>query len=107
LWLVDPNLNYVNGVNYGAYWGWTPESISIDTADRTRLLWRHTNGAVSIWMVSPTLAGITSQVYGPYFGFDPGAAAKAGTPLLKDSANPAQMPDSMKRTPSIPIPPPE
>lgn len=109
LWLVDPNLNLVTSVDYGAYYGWLPESISIDAADRTRLLWRHTNGSVSIWMVNPTLAGITSQVYGPFFGWDPGtSAAKSGANALKDNTAPSdETPDSMKRTPSIPIPPPQ
>ncbi len=105
LWLLDSNLNLVTSANYGAYFGWTPESLSIDSADRTRLIWKETDGAISVWMLGPTLAGITSHVYGPYFGYDPGPAAAqkpgAAAPTTSD------IPQSMQRVPSIPIPPPE
>ncbi len=110
LWLVDPNLNFVSYKQYGPYYGWLAESISIDEYDRLRLLWRETNGEVSVWMLDANNNYLTNAVYGPYFGWDPGAAAKAKTGVSATSASSAQdqaAADSMKTTPSIPIPPPQ
>jgi hypothetical protein len=108
---VDPNLNLVSSRGYGPYYGWLAESISIDQADRLRLIWRETDGEVSVWLLDPNNNFLTNALYGPYFGWDPGAAAKVKSGVSATDANAAAdqvTPDGMKQiTPSIPIPPPQ
>ena len=43
----------------------------------TRLLWRATNGSISLWKLNPFLASPVSHVYGPYATWEPVAITTA------------------------------
>jgi hypothetical protein len=53
-----------------------PRTLSAQTSGvgsdgNTRVLWRATNGSVSVWKVDPNLTYIDSHIYGPYDGWSP------------------------------------
>jgi hypothetical protein len=65
--------------------GWLADGLSIDPiTNNLRVLWRRTDGEISIWVVDSNLNLLSSNwVYGPYFGYDPGppgAAAVKSSP---------------------------
>ena len=82
---------------YGPYTGWIPGSLSPDQAypGYFRLLWRETQGEISIRGVDSNLGPQFSRAYGPYFGCDPsiGAATTRGlngaSPVGSSAADPA------------------
>lgn len=94
LWLVNSNLDYVTSRAYGPYDGWIAESVSVETIggvnkDRFRVIWRNTNGEVSIWIVDANLNLVNSRGYGPYFGYTPSAGASTSV-RKSDTAADAQ-----------------
>jgi hypothetical protein len=69
LYKLDPNLNFVSGVTYGPYAGYTPVALTTDVLGYSYVLWRYTDGSILLWLVDPNLNFITSHVYGPYSGW--------------------------------------
>jgi hypothetical protein len=80
-------LNYVTSRVYGPYAGWIPESLSISEngANQLRIIWRETQGMVSVWSLNASLTLLGSQVYGPFFGFSPTAAAQKAADSESDA----------------------
>ena len=74
LWrqLHDGTLNIVS---YGPFSGWQPEATALSQATPdyedvyTRILWRHSGGAISIWKTDAAGALVKSFVYGPFAGW--------------------------------------
>jgi hypothetical protein len=60
---------------YGPFAGWQPDAIALSQAVRdyqdhySRVLWRHTNGAISLWKLGSTGNLVKSFVYGPFSGW--------------------------------------
>jgi hypothetical protein len=102
VWLVDTNLNYISQVYFGPYYGWVPESLSVDTNgnDWIRVIWKETQGSVSVWFLDGNLVYQGSNVYGPYFGWNP---AVAGNAAASSPAN-TKAAAGMTATPSSPKP---
>ena len=52
--------------------------MDTNTTNRVCVLWRSTDGLISIWFVDTDLSVITTKAYGPYFGYDltPGLAVR-------------------------------
>jgi hypothetical protein len=82
--------------------------VSADTNGNStlRLIWRYTNGQVSIWFLNPDLNIVRHHVDGPFFGFNPGpanwAAVKAPTPGTADPNAAAAMKDNPRVPQSMP-----
>jgi hypothetical protein len=80
LWRLDGDLNLTASIAYGPFDGWTLKSMSvnhalnIDPGEITlRLIWRHSDGRVSLWIVNgESLEQTGYHEYGPFFGWDPG-----------------------------------
>jgi hypothetical protein len=107
LWLVDANLNYVTHRQYGPYEGWTAESLSVETIggvnkDRFRVIWRATNGQVSLWIVDANLNFVNNHVHGPYWGWVPSAGKAATAPTAADAEAEAKAAAAMTTPPSSP-----
>jgi hypothetical protein len=77
LWRLDTFLGFEFSKTYGPYTGYTAESLSVSTngtsgASDFRVIWRYSNGSISVWDVDQNLNYLKSYVAGPYFGYDPG-----------------------------------
>ena len=65
----------LNIASYGPFAGWQPEVIALSQAvpsyqdNYSRVVWRHTNGAISLWKTGPTGNLVKSFIYGPFSGW--------------------------------------
>jgi hypothetical protein len=53
------------------------QSSGIGGDGDTRLLWRGTDGSISVWKLNPSLAVLGGHIYGPYYGWQPVALTTA------------------------------
>jgi hypothetical protein len=64
-----------NTASYGPFAGWQPEAIAVSQADHwyqdndSRVLWRHTSGAIALWKIGAAGALVKSVVFGPFSGW--------------------------------------
>ena len=65
----------LNTASFGPFAGWQPEAIALSQETPhyqdaySRVLWRHTNGAISLWKTGPTGALVKSFIFGPFAGW--------------------------------------
>jgi hypothetical protein len=71
LWKLDAsnNINFSSSREYGPYYGWTPIALTTAYNGNSYVLWRNTNGSISLWLVDANLNYVTSRAYGPYDGW--------------------------------------
>jgi hypothetical protein len=51
---------FETGREYGPFAGWSPVNIGVGADNRTRLLWRNTDGRASLWFLSPSTGAFDS-----------------------------------------------
>jgi hypothetical protein len=105
IWRLDVNLVFQTSATYGQvpFLGWTAYelSCSTNTSNTARLLWRNTNGGLSIWIINPDLTVGTTATFAQPFGWVPGAGAE--TESATNAAAQAKAQEAMdKATASIP-----
>ena len=75
IWRIDPNGNFAPGPELQPTPGWIPESLSIsqDGRNNLRVIWKCTNGRLSVWDVDHTTLQLRSyKAFLPQFGYDAG-----------------------------------
>jgi hypothetical protein len=71
LWKFDASagMNFTTYKEHGPFNGWQPLALTTANNNNSYVLWRHTNGSISLWLVDANLNYLTSHVYGPYDGW--------------------------------------
>jgi hypothetical protein len=64
LWSVTPS-GTVSGFEFGPFEEWHAYAISVGPDNNTRVLWRRTDGAISLWSVTPS-GTVSGFEFGPF-----------------------------------------
>jgi hypothetical protein len=66
LWRLDSAEGYEGSNAYGPYPSWQVFNGDVDGADKSHILWRKTDGSISLWRLSPTGDLENAANFGPY-----------------------------------------